>query len=181
MRVHGARQLLTILTLAIGAFASEFALAQTTTSTPVSGTCSGGVQLCDNIPTLGVTTTGLLQAQFVGASTLCSNVRIHFLVDGNEVAVTPFVGASGISGVFNLGPVTSGSHILGLLAEGQLGGCNTGALASWGGTVQVTTSALIVANQPVPTLSEWGFILLATLIGILGGLRLRERARRTHP
>lgn len=181
MKVHCARQLLYIVTLAIGAVASEFALAQTTTSAPVSGTCSGGVQLCNNIATLNVSTTGLLQAQFIGASTLCSNIRIHFLVDGNEVAVTPFVGASGSSGIFNLGPVSSGSHILGLQAEGQVGGCNSGALASWAGTVQVTTTALILASQPVPSLSEWGFILLVTLCGILGGWRLRARGRGTHP
>jgi exosortase sorting signal-containing protein len=176
MNQNVARRTLFLVVFAVGAVASGLASAQTT-SYPVSATCSGGGQLCDNVATIPVTTTGLLQAQFIGGSALCSNIRIHFLVDGTEVAVTGFVGASGSSGFFNLGPVSSGSHVLGLQAEGQVGGCNSGTLASWAGTAQVTTAASVAATQPVPTLSEWSLLLLLALLGIFGALRARQHPR----
>ena len=162
------------LLIAIAATATGLANAQTTTSYPVSATCSGSGQLCNNIATIPITTTGLLQAQFVGGSSLCSNVRIHFLVDGTEVAVTGFVGASASTAVSNLGPVSSGAHILGLQAEGQVGGCNAGTLGSWAGTAQVTTAAAVAFGQPVPTLSEWGVIVLLLSLGIAGALHARR-------
>jgi IPTL-CTERM motif len=172
-----ARRILFSLAFAIGAGAGGFANAQTTTNYPVSGTCSGGGQLCNNVTNVTVSTTGLLQAQFVGGSGLCSNIRIHFLVDGTEVAVTGFVGALGTTGFFNLGPVSSGSHVLGLQAEGQVGGCNSGTLASWSGTAVVTTAASVGATQPVPTLSEWALFVLLALVVVFGAQRLRGNAR----
>jgi len=178
MKVDAARRFLCFAALGIGVVAGGVVHAQTTTSYPVSATCTGGGQLCNNIATINVTTTGLLQAQFVGSSFLCSNIRIHFLVDGTEIAVTPFVGALGSTGFFNLGPVSSGSHVLGLRAEGQTSGCNVGTLGGWSGTTQVTTNPAIAASQPVPTLSEWGVILLLALLGGLGLVHLRGNERR---
>jgi hypothetical protein len=170
MNKNIARRFFSFVVFAIGAAASGIVYAQTTTSYPVSATCSGGGQLCNNVATVPITTTGLLQAQFVGGGALCSNIRIHFIVDGTEVAVTGFVGAGGSTGVFNLGPVSSGSHVLGLQAEGQVGGCNSGALGSWSGTAQVTTNGAAVASQSIPTLSEWGIVLLLALLGFFGML-----------
>jgi hypothetical protein len=109
---------------------------------------------------------------------LCSNVAIHFLVDGAEVAVTGFVGAGGSTGFFNLGPVSSGSHTVGLQAEGQVGGCNAGTLGSWAGTAQVTTSAAAAASQPIPTLSDWSLALLLALLGFFGVLNTSAARRR---
>ncbi len=163
--------------LAMGVIAGGSAYAQTTTSYPVTATCTSSGQLCDIVPTIPITTTGLLQAQFVGGPALCSNIRIHFLVDGTEVAVTGFVGASASTAVFNLGPVSSGAHTLGLQAEGQVGGCNAGTLGSWSGTAQVTTAAAVVASQAVPTLSEWGLAVLLGLLGFVGASFLRRRPR----
>jgi hypothetical protein len=175
MKMKAARRFLCFVALGIGAAAGGVAHGQTTTSYPVTASCTGGGQLCNNIATINVATTGLLQAQFVGSTFLCSNIRIHFLVDATEVAVTPFVGASGSTGFFNLGPVSSGSHVLGLQAEGQNGGCNVGTLGGWSGTAQVTTDD---PTRPVPTLSEWGFTLLLALVGGLGLLHLRGNVRR---
>jgi hypothetical protein len=112
-----AQRFLSFVVLIVGAVASGIVSAQTTTSYPVSATCSGGGQLCNNVVTVPITTTGLLQAQFVGGNGLCSNIRIHFLVDGTEVAVTGFVGAGGSTAFFTLGPVASGSHVVGLQAK----------------------------------------------------------------
>ncbi|UCG45596.1 MAG: hypothetical protein JSV58_02085, partial [Candidatus Bathyarchaeota archaeon] len=44
-----------------------------------------------------------------------------------------------LSVIIDLGPI-SGTHKVGLQAEGQLGGCNPGKLTSWGGRLTVTTS-----------------------------------------
>jgi exosortase sorting signal-containing protein len=171
-----ARRFACVMVLALGVIANGIAFAQTMTSYPVSATCTGGGQLCNNIATIPITTTGLLQAQFTGGPALCSNLRIHFLVDGTEVAVTGFVGASASTAVFNLSPVSSGSHTLGLQAEGQVGGCNSGTLGSWAGTALVTVAAAAVASQPVPTLSEWGIVSLIVLLGFAAA---RANARRT--
>jgi len=168
-----------MVALGVGFGVGGAAHAQTTTSQPVSATCTGGGQLCNNVATINVTTTGLLQAVFVGSSAICSNIRIHFLVDGTEVAVTPFVGASQSTGLFNLGPVSSGSHVLGLQAEGQVGGCNSGTLGGWSGTASVTFNAPAFTAQLIPTLSQWGVIFLLTLLGLLGLLHLRRQER--HP
>ena len=178
MNKNVARRYLCLLALAIGIVAGGVAQAQTTTSYPVGATCSGGGQLCDNVAAISVSTTGLLQAQFNLGLTACSNIRIHFLVDGTEVAATGFVAPGGNSGLFNLGPVSSGSHLLGLRAEGQVGGCNVGTLVSWAGTALVTAAAPTAAPQVIPTLSEWGLIFLATLLGALGISRIGSRYRK---
>ncbi|HEY3178693.1 MAG TPA: hypothetical protein VGL25_07420 [Casimicrobiaceae bacterium] len=181
MNKNVAQRFFFVVVVAIGAAASGIVHAQTTTSYPVSASCSGGGQLCNNIATIPITTTGVLQAQFVGGPALCSNVRIHFLVDGTEVAVTGFVGASASTAVFNLGPVSSGSHTLGLQAEGQVGGCNAGTLGSWAGTAVVTTAAAIAASQPIPALSDWALALLLAVLGFFGMSKISAVRRRVPP
>jgi len=60
---------------------------------------------------------------------------------------------------------------VGVQAEGVVGGCNTGVIDSWSGTLSVTTST---ATTAVPTLSDWARLtLLGLLIG--GGLRALRR------
>jgi hypothetical protein len=156
---------------------SGVAQAQSTTSYPVSGTCTGAGQLCNSIPSVGVSTTGLLQAQFTLSAAACSNVRIHWLVDGTEVAVSGFVGPTATTTVSNLGPVTSGTHTVGLQAEGQVGGCNAGTLAAWAGTAQITTQTTIAATGPIatPTLGEWGLGALGIMLAMAAALGLRGR------
>ena len=62
-----ARHMLCLAALLFNLAAAQAAQAQaTTTSYPVSGSCTGGGQLCNNIVTLPVNTTGVLQVQFVG-------------------------------------------------------------------------------------------------------------------
>jgi hypothetical protein len=179
MNKNVPRRYLCLLALAVGILAAGAAQAQTT-SYSVSATCSGGGQLCNSIPTIAVTTTGLLQAQFSLGVTACSNIRIHFLVDGTEIGATGFVAPGGSSSTINLGPVSSGSHTVGLQAEGQVGGCNVGTLASWAGTALVTTAAPLTTSQVIPTLSEWGLIFLAALLGVVGVARMGSRYRKTR-
>jgi hypothetical protein len=187
VKIHRFRVVLGVLITAWGAATGEVAQAQTTTNYPVSATCSvggaGGGQLCPTIPTITITTNGLLQAQFTASSLGCSSFKIHWLVDGTEVAATGFVAPGGISGLANLGPVGAGSHVVGLLAEGQLGGCNVGILTSWSGTAAITTDASVVppVSAPVatPTLSDWSLVAMAVLLAVLAVAGLRTR--RTKP
>jgi len=173
-----ARHFICALALTICAVASGTAGAQTTTSYPVTATCSGGGQLCNNVATVPVTTSGLLQAQFVSSSPVaCSSIAIHFLVDGSPAAVTGFVAPGASSGFFNLGPVSPGAHTVGLQAEGEVGGCNVGVLGSWAGTVQITVDG-VAASQAIPTLSAMGLVLLSALLGILAIRQLGAGTRR---
>jgi hypothetical protein len=169
------RGALIMLLIAVGAAATGTALAQTSTASyPVAATCSGGGQLCNNVAAINVTTGGVLQAQYISSGAgACSSIRIHWLVDGTEVAVTGFVAPAGSSGFSNLGPVSAGPHVLGLQAEGQVGGCNVGTLGSWDGTAQVTTSSL--APVSAPALGEQGLMLLMILLALGAAFALRSR------
>lgn len=178
MNKHAALRGLCALAFVTCIAAGGVARAQSTTNYPVTAVCSGGGELCNNVATVTVPTNGLLEAQFISSSPLaCSNIAIHFLVDGTEVAVTGFVAPGGSSGVFNLGPVSPGTHAVGLRAEGTVGGCNVGVLGSWAGTAQITTDA-VAATQPIPTLSAMGLILLSALLGIAGLAHFGAKARR---
>ena len=110
-----------------------------------------------------MTTTGLLQVSYTASPGHCSDVRVHFLVDGAELAVTPFLAPGVTSATFTLSPVSAGTHTLGLQGEGQVGGCNTGSVANWGGSAQVTVDQLAAA-VPAPGLLATG---LAIALGAL--------------
>ena len=105
----------------------------------VTQTCAGGGQLCNNVATVSISLPngGPGIAQFTPGQFTCSNFRIHYLVDGTEVNVSPFVGPGGNTGFVSLGPIGPGAHTIGLQAEGQTGGCNGGALFSWAGIVHM--------------------------------------------
>jgi len=105
----------------------------------VSGVCSSGGQLCNKILNhqIFITTGGVGEGRFVPGPLTCSNFRIHFLVDGTEVAVTGFVGPGGDTGFVSLGFIGPGNHTVGVQAEGEVGGCNVGTLVSWAGTVTI--------------------------------------------
>lgn len=84
-------------------------------------------------------TTGTLKMEFELSRGACSKVRLHIFIDGKPVRQTEFIDDT--TGLLDLGPVSSGRHTLTLSPEGQLGGCNSGTLGSWGGalTLQVGT------------------------------------------
>lgn len=105
----------------------------------VSGTCSGGGQLCNNIATFTIFSGsgGVRLGKFTPGPLTCSNVRLHVLVDGTEVLVTPFVGPGATTGFVSLGFIGPGMHTIGVQAEGEVGGCNAGTLVSWAGKVKL--------------------------------------------
>jgi hypothetical protein len=87
-----------------------------------------------------------LQAKFTGNANGCSDALIRFNVDGYPQSDWLRVGPNQTvaSGFFK----RSGDHVLSVTAEGIEGGCNTGILNSWGGTVRIDS---IVEVGPAPS------------------------------
>jgi hypothetical protein len=112
--------------------------------------CTSTGELCEPPFTVSVQTASLLQVQYTVRDTHCGSVRVHLLVDGVLIATSDFLGWPGApapfsdlaldTGLVDLGPVSPGTHVLGVQAEGQVGGCNTGQLDDWGGSLRILTS-----------------------------------------
>jgi len=99
---------------------------------------------------INLTTHGVLRMQYNVPAIHCSDIRLHILVDDQEVRVTEFIGpVSGTmtTGSLDLGPVASGAHSLTLSPEGRIGGCNTGWLYNWFGTLIVKTDGSIISGR----------------------------------
>jgi hypothetical protein len=150
--------------LAVAGFGAPAVQAQTTTVLPVAVFCTTTIQLCSPAFTTPVTTNGLLQVAVTMGVAGCSSVIAHLLVDGVELAVTPPIAPGVTSTTYTLSPVSPGTHTLGVQGEGVIGGCNTGYLAAWGGTVQVTTDGTAAVTAPIPAPG-----LIATALAFLLG------------
>lgn len=94
-----------------------------------------------------------LQAKFTGNANGCSDALIRFNIDGYPQSDWLRVGPNQTvaSGYFS----KSGDHVLSVSAEGIEGGCNTGILNSWGGTVRID-SIEEVGPAPTRVLDEVG-------------------------
>jgi hypothetical protein len=106
----------------------------------VGGTCSGGGQLCNTMATFTIHVPGaggVGEGNFTPGPLTCSNLRLHFIVEGTEVAVTGFAGPGASTAFVSLGFISPGKHVVGMQAEGEVGGCNVGNLVSWAGNVQL--------------------------------------------
>jgi hypothetical protein len=120
--------------------------------------CTSTGQLCDPPFSVSVETGSALQVQYFVRSTHCASVRVGLLVDGTLRATSDFLGWPGApapfsglaldTGLVDLGPVSPGAHVVGVQAEGQVGGCNFGELPNWGGSLRVLTSPP-VATAPI--------------------------------
>ena len=116
-----------------------------------SVTCATkGTQLCEPAVSASIATTAdwqLLQFKYDQTAGHCSSVRLHVYVDGVLVKTTGALGWSNAPAPFNTLPLTTGIialqsvrtgiHVVSVKAEGQVGGCNSGSVSSWGGTIQL--------------------------------------------
>ena len=174
------RSSLAVLLLTTAAFAAPVPAQQlvTTTYGPFSITNASGTQLSGPVYAINnVVTSATLQVRYNAAATHCSDVRAHVLVDGVVRGVTAFLAPGQSSAFVDVGPVAAGAHVVAIQGEGRVGGCNTGVLVGWGGTVDVTTSspaAVAAAEIPAPGLLA---TLAAFAIGVLlfGPWRRRRR------
>ena len=150
--------LMLVVFCALGWFSG--ASAAQTLSVPISVICANPTgELCSPPANIPVTTTGGLLASYAAPASHCGPILIHFLVDGVERAVTPVLAPGEASGTFDLGPVSAGTHVLGIQGEGAVGGCNSGIELGFGGTVQITLSPLSV---PAPRMLMTAIALLIT-------------------
>jgi len=155
-------------TTTTGATTTTTGATTTTTSTtvPSSGLtfsfavhvddCVAGAtpQLCTPIPTVPLPTDGVLKVEFESANGQCSNVIAHLLVDGVERFVSGALPPGEGTGMQDLGPVAVGGHAVGVQAEGVVGGCNAGSLASWGGTLMLTVTGITATDGAIAAPGE---------------------------
>src|SRR6185437_8391094 len=106
-------------------------------------------QECPQTPEVTYTAdqeNGQVRAQFTANANHCSDISVRFSRDGyGPMSDWLRVGPSQtVSASFNTGG--TGQHILRVAAKGLPGGCNTGVLNAWGGTVRVDSK-----DAPLPT------------------------------
>jgi hypothetical protein len=94
-------------------------------------------QLCPQVPTVNFSTQNerSIKVEFTGNRNGCSDIIAHIFFDGNEWGSNR-VGPRQTDGGYEI-PVTPGRHTIGVQAEGIEGGCNTGVVTAWGGTVHI--------------------------------------------
>jgi hypothetical protein len=134
--------------------------------------CAGTSQVCGQPVPLPFTLAALtpIQVDYVPAAGHCSDVRLTISVDG--VRRPPEQIAPGGSTTATFGPLQPGAHELLVDATGVLGGCNTGALSSWGGSLTVRAAEALPADvQPEAKLEYDGRAFLVRV-----QYRLREPA-----
>jgi hypothetical protein len=107
---------------------------------PIAVHSDGDGELSTGIYTINVTTTGTLKVNYAAPREHCSSLRMHFLLDGQQKAVSGEIAPGQRTGFVDLGPVSPGNHVVGLQAEGIPGGCNTGRTLAWEGSAEVWTT-----------------------------------------
>lgn len=103
--------------------------------------CTGTSQVCSPRWTVCQTasTSGTAYATFTVPVGACSSVYVRFYVNGVYKTQSALLGSGMSSGRLSLGTVGAGCHEFALEAVGAVGGCNTGILYSWGGSLKLET------------------------------------------
>lgn len=96
-------------------------------------------QSCPPRSGLNVSTTGNLFVTFTADPNppACAAGKARIFVDGNEWG-SAIVQPGGNDGGYFI-PTTPGAHLVEVQMDGVLGGCNTGAMSGWSGTLRVET------------------------------------------
>jgi len=102
----------------------------------------GDGQMSTDQYSINVRTAGKLALSYTAPRLHCASLRMHFSVDGVEKAVSPTVAPGQRTGYIELGPVSPGSHVVALQAEGIVGGCNVGRLTAWEGSAEAWTTLI---------------------------------------
>ena len=119
-------------------------------------------QVCPQSPEVKFTAgqNEQIQAQFTANGNHCSDILVRFNVDNypqsDWLRVAP--GQTVTSPSFS----RSGDHVLSVTAKGIDGGCNTGVLNSWGGTVRIDSPDVVgpaphPVAEPAPAPCKWTY------------------------
>lgn len=121
------------------------------TDFPFQVVCNTTGQLCEPLFSVNVETQSELLVKYT-VTGHCSSVRVHVFLDGNPVTTSEFLGwvlspppppfdeLPLMTPIIDLGPVSPGTHQVSLQGEGQVSGCNSGALGVWDGTLTTFTN-----------------------------------------
>ncbi len=99
---------------------------------PKQQLCAPAYTVSLNVP------AGPLVVQFTTSSGYCSEARLRISVDGGPERISPFLGPSKSTPAYTF-DVSAGQHRVQVRAEGRTGGCNTGFLSQWNGTLKTST------------------------------------------
>jgi hypothetical protein len=124
----------------------------TTTIVATPTTCTPAVgQLCSPpfATAVNLTQTGPITINFTASPHHCSSIEVHVYLDNVLITTSAFLGPGQSTGPILLAASASaGSHTIGLQAEGEVGGCNSGILASWTGTLAITAQTTTYTSDP---------------------------------
>ena len=125
--------------------------APTATTYPVLASCTSSGQVCTPLfdQPVALATPALVTLEFTTLGTHCSDISVELFVDGVSVGTSGPLGPGASTGIVNAGLLPAGVHLVSIEATGHFGGCNLGALSSWGGSLNVTTDA-----RPVPLVAD---------------------------
>ena len=110
----------------------------------------------------------MLGAKFKASDGHCSDIRIHFLIDDEEKAVSDWLGPGEDTGwVYfpTILPNAYKTYKLTISPEGRVGGCNEGTLKSWKGVLSIiqldtsqtgTASITTIGNGIIEVALKWG-------------------------
>jgi hypothetical protein len=77
-----------------------------------------------------------IKVEFTANANHCSDMIAHLYFDGTEWG-SNIVHPGQTDGGYEIPIDRSGIHFVAVRAEGVLGGCNTGTVSAWGGTIRV--------------------------------------------
>jgi hypothetical protein len=110
-------------------------------------------QLCKQIQTVSVETgEGKLYVAFTVNPNDCADIIAKVFIDGAQVGAER--AAPGKTTVYRGREVSPGTHTVAVQAQGIEGGCNTGFLSAWGGTVHIKRTPPPAPQGPPPEPQE---------------------------
>jgi uncharacterized protein (TIGR03437 family) len=144
----------------------------------ISVTCTGSGQFCTPFYTTVITApqAGTMTLTYTVPLNACATWRVHIYVDSTMLGTTGFLQAPALSSGPIAVNVTAGSHTIGLQAEGETGGCDTGTLSAWSGTLSIQLPSSQAAPPFISSLSPGsttpggaGFTLTVNGSGFVNG------------
>ena len=161
---------LSFFAFAVAVAGALFLAAPATAQTfPVVVNCTSVGQTCTPLYSTPITvgTTGPITLSFTISGAGCSSAQVIMSVDSTPVYTSAFL-APGQTASFTTASLSAGPHSVSLQAIGQVGGCNSGNLGSWGGSLNVSAG---ISSTPAP--GTW--ILFTLGLACLGIYQARDR------
>ena len=120
-------------------------MSYSTGSFTINCKADGTPQVCDPPESLQVRVKNhrvrIKQLRYVASTAHCSAGRVLVALDGDAIGRTDFVNAGEQATVDDLRvTLGKGKHTFQFRIEGRTGGCNVGAVGSWGGKITLKGS-----------------------------------------